>query len=129
MLHRFRVVLAVLFIAAVVSCARDALDRDIAGVKQALQRQYPGAQFEVGFVGGLHHLELTVDTAVYGHYRLDDSQRRALAEEMARIAVEHLGAMPELDSLTVEFIQERSGSLLSNSWSTIKETLALADLR
>lgn len=129
MFHPLHPLRAALVAAAMVSCGGESLDRDLTGVKQALESQYPGAQFEVGFIGGLRHLELTVDTAVYGNYRLDDAQRRALAEEMARVAIEQLGVAAALDSITVDFVQERSGSLLSRSSSWIRETLAVAELR
>ncbi len=129
MLHRLHPIRAALVAAAMVSCGGESLDDDMTGVKQALESQYPGARFEVGFIGGLRHLELTVDTAVYGNYRLDDAERRALAEEMARVAIEQLGVAAALDSITIDFVQERSGGLLSKSWSAIRETLAVADLR
>jgi len=129
MLHRLRVVFAVPLLAAVVSCGGESADHNLAPLKQVLEQEYPGAQFEVGYVSGLVHLELTVDTAVYGNYRLDDSQRRALGEEMARIALEQLATASELDSITIQFVQERSGGLLRKSWSMIEETFAVADLR
>jgi len=129
MLHRLHVLLAVPLIATVVSCSGETPDPDVAALHQALQQEYPGAEFEVSFIGGLHHLELTVDTAVFGNYRLDDSQRRALGEEMVRIALDHFGAASELDSITIQFVQERSDSLLSRSMSMITEKFALADLR
>lgn len=61
---------------------------------------------------------------VSGHLR-----QNALAEEMARVAIEQLGVAAELDSITVDFVQERLGSLLSRSSSWIRETLAVAELR
>ncbi len=127
MLRRLTVVLGVAFIAAAVACGFetpgvDALQRD-------LRQEYPDAQLEVSFINTTHHLELTVDTAVYGNYRLDDSQRRALGEEMARFVLDHYGAAADLDSISIEFVQERSGWWVLQSWSMIREIFVVADLR
>ena len=127
MLHRLRVALSLFSAAAAVACGGKT--PDVATLEQAFQQEYPGAQFEVSFISGLHHLELTVDTAVYGNYRLDDSRRRALGKEMARFALDHYGAASELDSISIAFVQERSGGLLSKGWSMIEEKFAVADLR
>ena len=126
MLPRLHVVVAVGLAAAVVTCGGEI--RDVDALEQALRQEYAGAQFEVGFVGGPYHLKLTVDTAVYGNYRLDDSQRRTLGEAMARFALDHYGAAANLDSISVQFVQERSGSLLSKSWTMMEEKSAVADL-
>ena len=129
MLHRLRVLLLVPFFATVVSCGGETPDPDVAALQQTLQQEYPGAHFEISFIGGLHHLKLTVDTAMYGNYRLDDSQRRTLGEKMARIALDHYGAASELDSISIQFLQERLSGLLSRSWSMIEEKFPVADLR
>ena len=121
MLHRLRVVLSLFSPAAAVACGGKTPEVDT--LEQDLRQEYPGAQFEVGFISGSHHLELTVDTAVYGNYRLDDSQRRALGEEMARLVLDRYGAAADLDSISIQFVQERSGTLLSKSWSMLGENL------
>ncbi len=81
------VVLAVHFAAAIAARAGETSDVD--ALQQALRQEYPRAEFDVSLTEGSHHLELTVDTAVYGNYRLDDSQRRTLGQAMARFALEH----------------------------------------
>ena len=126
MRSRFPVVLAVLC-AAIVACAGETSDVD--ALEQALREEYPGAQFEVSLTEGSHHLELMVDTAVYGNYRLDNFQRRTLGEAMARLALEHVGAAADLDSISIDFIQERSGAWLWKGWSMLGESFAVAGLR
>jgi hypothetical protein len=126
---RRRVPLAVLLAAAMASCGGENADPSAAALQQALQQKYPGAEFAVSFLKDRRLLRLTVDTAVYGNYRLDDSKRRALGEQIARIAVDSYRSGSGVDSITVQFVQERSGGLFSKSWSMMEVRLAVAGLR
>lgn len=126
---RRRASLALLLITAVASCGGENADPSATALQQALQQKYPGAEFAVSFIKDRRLLTLTVDTAVYGNYRLDDSKRRALGEQMAHIAVDNYRTMSGLNSITVQFIQERSGGLLSKSWSMMEVRLAVSGLR
>lgn len=124
-----RVSLAIAVLAALGSCGAETPAPGMAALQQALQQEFPGAQFELRFIDGPYHLEITVDTAVYGNFRLDDAQRRVLGEDMARIAIEYFGAASQVDSISIQFVQERSGGLLSSSWSMMREKYAVADFR
>ena len=129
MLLRSRVLLSLLLTAAAASCGGADADPSAIALQQMLRQKYPGAEFTVSFVKDRRLLTLSVDTAVYGNYRLDDVKRRALGEQMARIAVANYHPASGVDSIIVQYIQERSNGLLSKSWSMMEVRLAVASLR
>lgn len=121
------VVLASLLAVAAVSCTSE--PAHVVALRQALQAEYPGARFEVQFTKGPRHLEFSVDSAAFRNYKLDEGRRRAIGQAMARFALQHYGAAASLDSITVQFIQERSGALFWKSWAYTEESFAVAGLR
>ena len=126
MLRRLTVVLATLLTAAAVACARETAD--VLTLQRALRQEYPGAQFEVGFINGPHHLRLLVDSAVWRDYQLPTSELRPY-QRMARFVLEQYGAAADLDSITIDFLTERSGVFFWKSLSFNRERFAAADLR
>lgn len=129
MTHPLRMSVAALLFAAALSCSGETPVLEVAGLQRALQQEFPGSRFEARLATDSRHLEITVDTAAYGNFRLDDAQRRVLGEDMARIAIEYFGTSSQVDTISVQFVQERSDGLLSRSWSMIEEKYAVADLR
>ena len=126
MLHCRTVVLAAVLTAAAAACVRETAD--VFDLQRALRQEYPGARFEVSFINGPHHLELLVDSAAWSNYQLATSELRALGQPIARFVLQHYGAAADLDSISIDFVQERSGVLLWKSWAFTRTNFAAADL-
>jgi hypothetical protein len=127
MLRCRTVVLAAALAAAAAACVRETAD--VVDLQRALRQEYPGARIEVSFINGPHHLELLVDSAAWRDYQLATSELHALGQPIARFALEHYGAAADLDSITVDFVQERSGFLFWKSTAFTRNSFAVADLR
>jgi hypothetical protein len=121
------VALATVLTAATAACAREI--GDVGHLQRALRQEYPGAHIEVSFVNGPRQLELLVDSAAWSNYQLETSELHALGQPIARFALEHYGAAADLDSITVDFVQERSGFLFLKSSAFTRSSFAVADLR
>jgi hypothetical protein len=128
MTRSLHVSLGMLLALALVSCTATQEPAAKAS-QQLLEQKYPGAKFAVEFDRDQHFLLLTVDTALFGNYKLDDARRRALGEQMARLALEQYRDAASIDSITIQFVQEREGSLVSRSWSMKEEKFTANALR
>jgi hypothetical protein len=106
------------------------LDRSAVGaLRQALHQEYPGARFEVAFTHGPRNLELTVDSAGFRNYKLDKDQRHRIGQAMAHFVLQHYSAAANLDTITIQIIEERSGALVWKSWAFDRESFGVASLR
>jgi hypothetical protein len=127
MLRCRRIVFAALLSLAAAACSQQ--HAPAAAVRTALRQAYPGARFDVAFPSGPGNLEITVDSAGFRNYKLDSRQLHAIAEGMARFALQHYAGAAALDTITVQVIEERSGALLWKRQVYQRESFGAAALR
>jgi hypothetical protein len=101
----------------------------VVALRKALQQEYPGARFDVAFAPGLRALELTVDSAGFRNYKLDSSQRHSIGQTIARFALQHYAGAANLDTVTIQIIEERSGALFWRSSAFDRESFSVTGLR
>ena len=126
MSSRSTMLYAVLLITGAGGCAGDTTGT--AALREALQTEYPGANVEISFGSSARHMELSVDSAAWRNYQLATSELESIGESMARFVVAEYEPAA-LDSITIDFIQERSGMLFWKSWAFTRTRFAAVELR
>ena len=117
---------AILLIAGAGGCAGETIG--VAALREALKAEYPGANVEISFGSSPRYMELSVDSAAWRDYQLPTSELESIGERMARFVVAEY-APAVLDSIAIDFIQERSGMLFWKSWAFTRARFAAAELR
>jgi hypothetical protein len=127
MLRSRAVLLSVLLTATAAACARE--NSSLVALTQALRQAYPGVRVEVRLANAGHRLGIQVDSAAWRNYRLATSELRARGLPIARFALQHYGAGADLDSVTIDFIQERTGAFVWKRWAFIRTTFGVGEVR
>gem|GEM_PF-5905162 len=102
--------IALLLAVAVTGCSSVDQVADSIQLKRGLEGRYHGTEVSVTWVDGLSHLKVTLDGPSFRE--ISDESVRDRAEEIARESIRYFTAERPPESITIEFVQERSGGVV-----------------
>jgi len=106
MIRKISLLLAV----AVMGCSPVDQVEDSIHLKRGLEGRYRATEVSVTWVNGHSHLKVTLDGPSF--QEISDESARDRAEEIARESIRYFRPERPPESITIEFIQERSGGVV-----------------